>query len=213
MARLDMLCASFVALSLSGCVTTSMQGYADRTMPEHPVSHLAALVNAPLPLSEAFQASLASEAAKKGVVIEDAKLIFPPTRQYADAEIKPALNAEGVDGLLIVDVGDTGVVSQYAGTMFNSSYSGTATVSTFGNISNVSYGGTSIGVAAPIYRHTRQTSFKARLVEPSTGRNLWVGEGQVNAGGALFVGNGTSASNSASAIFNDMQAKGLIAAP
>jgi len=35
----------------------------------------------------------------------------------------------------------------------------------------------------------------------------------VTAGGALFVGNGTSASSAAAAISNDMHAKGLIGAP
>src|SRR5437660_12236941 len=43
--------------------------------------------------------------------------------------------------------------------------------------------------------------FKARLVDPPTARNRWVGSGEVSAGGRrLFVGNGSSASSSVSAI-------------
>jgi hypothetical protein len=156
---------------------------------------------------------LAIEASKRGVTIEDARAIFPPTRQYNDAEIKQDLKARGVDGLLVIDVGDSGVVREYAGTMFSGNYSGTATVNTFGGMSNVSYGGTSFDVATPIIRQSRQTLFNARLVEPSSGRNLWVGSGQVSAGGALFFGNGTSASNAAAAIFNDLQSKAIIAEP
>ena len=96
MARLAALSAVGGALSLCACVTTSMQGYADRELPAQPVTHVAALVRAPLPL-------------------------------------------------------DRGV---------------------------------------------------------ERGRSLWVGTGQVSAGGALFVGNDTSATNAAASIFADMQAKG-----
>jgi len=55
-------------------------------------------------------------------------------------------------------------------------------------------------------------SFKARLVDPSTGRNLWVSSGEVRAGGRLFVGNGSSASSSVSAIFDDLRVKKIIGA-
>jgi len=182
-------------------------------LPSHPVSHVAVLIIAPPPLSESFQTNLAIEAAKRGVTLEDASAIFPPTRQYSDAEIKQDLKARGVDGLLVVNVGDSGVVREYAGTMFSGNYSGSATVNTFGNMSNVSYGGTSFGVATPIFHQSRETSFNARLVEPSSGRNLWVGSGQVSAGGVLFVGNGTSASNAAASIFNDLQSKAIIPSP
>jgi len=64
--------------------------------------------------------------------------------------------------------------------------------------------------STPIYHYKRQTSFTARLLEPATGRNLWVGNGEVNAKGLLFVGNGASASSSVGAIFDDLQQKGII---
>jgi hypothetical protein len=209
MARLDGLAALIAALSLCGCVTTSMQGYADRAIPEHAATHLAALVNAPLPLSQALQASFTSQATKLGVVVDDARTIFPPTRQYADAEMKHDLAAQGVDAVLIVTVGDSGVVREYAGTVFSGTYSGAVSGGAFG----ASYGGMSTEVASPTFRYSRETKFDARLIEPTSGRTLWVGSGQVSAGGALFVGNGTSASSAAAAIFTDMHAKGLIGAP
>jgi hypothetical protein len=52
--------------------------------------------------------------------------------------------------------------------------------------------------------------FKARLVDPGTARNLWVGSGEVNAGGRFFVGNGSSASSSVSAIFDDLRSKKIL---
>ena len=208
MARLAALGAVVGALSLCACVTTSMQAYADRELPAQPVIHVAALVSAPLPLSESLQASIAEQAAKMGIVVDDARTIFPPTRQYTDAEIKRDLAAQGVGAVLVVTVGDSGVVREYAGTVFSGSYSGTATA----NFGGVTYGGTSTGFASPAYRFRRQTDFSARLIEVSSGRSLWVGTGQVSAGGALFVGNESSAANAAASIFADMQAKGVIGA-
>ena len=210
MARLRAVGTIVAALSLCGCVTTSIEGYADREPPAHAATHLAALVNAPLPLSEAIQASIASEATKMGVAADDARTIFPPTRQYTDAEMKHDLAGQGVDAVLIVTVGDSGVVREYAGTVFSGAYSGTVTQNGFGG---ATFGGVSTGVASPTFRYRRQTDVNARLIEPATGRTLWVGSGQVSAGGALFVGNGTSASSAVAAIFADMQSKGLIGLP
>jgi hypothetical protein len=195
------LIVAFFALSLGGCVSTSMQGYADRELPTRPVSHVVALVVAPTPLAESMQASLTSEASKRGVVLEDARALFPPTRQYSAAEINHTLIAHGIDGVLVINAGDSGIQQLYAGTIF----SGTVT------------GNSLYGTATPVYHYQRQTDFAARLIDPASGRNLWVANGQVNSGGIsridsyLFVGDGVSASNSAAAIFNDLQAKKIVA--
>ena len=211
-------CAAAAAISLSGCITTSMQGYADRQLPPKPVSRIAAYVAGPGPLVSSIQTSVSEEAKKHGLVAEDALLLFPPTRTYTSAEVQKGLASGGIDGVLIINVGDTGVMRQYAGTILSGQYSGSSiangSINTFGNVSTVSLNGTSSGTmvatATPIYSYRRQTNFTARLLEPTTGRNLWVGNGQVSAGGLLFVGNGASASSSVAAIFNDLQSKGLI---
>lgn len=195
-----------------------MQGYADRQLPAKPVSRIIAYVAGPAPLVSSIQASISDEAKKHGLVAEDAFLLFPPTRTYTNAEIQKGLASNGIDGVLFINVGDSGVMRQYAGTILSGQYFGSSnamgTVNTFGNLSTVSLNGTSSGTmmvtARPVYGYRRQTNFTARLLEPATGRNLWVGNGQVNAGGLLFVGNGASASNSVAAIFNDLQKKGII---
>jgi hypothetical protein len=206
------------AISLSGCITTSMQGYADRQLPEKPVSKIVAYVAGPGPIVSNMQASIAEEARKRGVVAQDALLLFPPTRTYTNAEVRQGLASEGIDGVLVVNVGDTGVLQQYAGTILTGQYSGSSsaggTINSFGNVSTASLNGTSSGTmtatSTPIYHYKRQTSFTARLLEPTTGRNLWVGNGEVNAKGLIFVGNGASASSSVGAIFDDLQQKGVI---
>jgi hypothetical protein len=210
--------AVLVAGTLSACVTTSMQGYADRELPTRPVSRIVAYVAGPGPLVSSIQSSIRDEATKRGIEADDALLMFPPTRTYTDAEIRKGLAARGIDGVLILNVGDTGVMRQYAGTILHGQYSGSSsasgTATRVGNFTNVSVNGTSSGTmtatATPTYRYSRQTAFTARLLEPATARNLWVGNGQVNAGGLLFVGDGTSASSSVGAIFDDLQRKGII---
>ena len=79
---------------------------------------MAAYVVAPAALASSFQSSIAEEAAKRGVGAEDAYALLPPTRTYTDAEIRKVLAQSGVDAVLIINVGDTGVVKEYAGTFF-----------------------------------------------------------------------------------------------
>jgi len=210
--------AVLVAITLSACVTTSMQGYADRDLPARPVSRIVAYVAGPGPLVASIQSNIRDEATKRGIEADDALLLFPPTRTYTDAEIRKGLAAQGIDGVLVINVGDTGVMRQYAGTILHGQYSGSSyasgTGTRSGNVSTLSVNGTSSGTmtatSTPVYRYSRQTTFTARLLEPATARNLWVGNGQVNAGGRLFTGDGASASSSVSAIFDDLQRKGII---
>jgi hypothetical protein len=196
-----------------------MQGYADSTPPTHSVTRIAAMVAAPVGLQADIQRSLSEAAVKHGVAAIDALSILPPTRTYSDAEVRAQLKARRIDGVLLLTVGDSGVQREYAGTIFQGqsfgSYSGQGTANTFGNTSNIAwsgtYSGSSFGTATPIHRYSRTTQFTAKLLDAETWRTLWVGGGQVNAGGLLFVGNGTSAASSTSAIFDDLTAKGLIA--
>ena len=95
-----------------------MQGYADRELPVRTVQRIAAYVVAPTALASSFQSSIAEEATKRGVVAEDAFVLLPPTRTYNDAEIRKVLAGSGIDAVLIINVGDTGVVKEYAGTFF-----------------------------------------------------------------------------------------------
>jgi hypothetical protein len=198
------------AVALAACVTTSLRGYADPVPPPHPLQHIAAIVPA------ALIPALASEAAKRGIVVEDANLILPPTRQYDEAKIRQAMAAHGIDGVLVVSVtGDTGVQQQYAGTVASTNYSGTSS----GNamvMGNMIYGsGSSFGTATttstPVYRYSRAIAFQARLSDPQTSRKYWVANGQTQAGGSFFMGDATNANNAAAEIFNDLQSKGLIA--
>jgi hypothetical protein len=95
-----------------------MQGYADRSLPARPIQRIATHVVAPTALASSFQSSIAQEAAKRGIGAEDAFSLLPPTRTYNDAEIRKVLAESNIDAVLIINVGDTGVVKEYAGTFF-----------------------------------------------------------------------------------------------
>jgi hypothetical protein len=214
------LMVAVAAATVSGCITTSMQGYADREPPAKPVQRVVTLVTAPGQLASSIQSSVTNEAAKRGVAAQDALQLFPPTRAYTDAEIRKDLARQGVEGVLLINVGDSGIMREYAGTVFSGQYSGSTvgdgTVTRMGNTGTVSVSSTSTGTmtatATPTYRYHLQTAFTARLIEAASGRNLWVGQGQVQAGGLLFVGDGANASSSVSAIFDDLQRKRIIGA-
>ena len=199
------------ALLLAACVSTSMQGYADLEHPAHPIAHIAAVA------PPALVAALASEAAKRGILLEDGNVIVPPTRQYKDTEIRQLLAERGIDGVLVVTVrGNTGVQERYAGTIMSGSYSGTSSGNAMVVGNTVSGTGMSSGTltatSTPVYNYKRSVVFQARLSDPKSGRNLWVGGGQTRAGGALFMGDAVSATNAASAMLEDLKAKGLIGA-
>ena len=69
--------AVLVAVTLSACVTTSMQGYADRELPAKPVSRIVAYVTGPGALVTSIQSNIRDEAAKRGIEADDALLLFP----------------------------------------------------------------------------------------------------------------------------------------
>jgi hypothetical protein len=149
MSRVAFLLTFLAGSLLSGCITTSMQGYADRQLPVGRVQRIATYVVAPVALATSFQSSLAEEAPKRGVVAEDGFALLPPTRTYNDAEIRKILAEASIDAVLIINVGDTGVVKEFAGTFFQGQYSGSSnasgTITRNGNFSNVSLSGTSEG--------------------------------------------------------------------
>jgi hypothetical protein len=67
----------------------------------------------------AIRSSVITEAAKRGVSAQDALTLFPPTRTYTDAEIRKQLAQQAIDGVLLINVGDTGFIREYAGTVFS----------------------------------------------------------------------------------------------
>jgi hypothetical protein len=98
------------------------------------------------------------------VLAEDALTILPPTRRYTDPEVRKALAERGVDGVLLITVADTGVVSRRHDLpgVIQRQASATGSVMPMGNGAAVALNGTAqgeaVGSATPTYRYARQTS-------------------------------------------------------
>jgi len=176
--------AGILCIALLGaCTQTTLDTYADRGEASRYLTHIVAYVAAPVSISNEVQTSLNSEAARHGVTFDNASYLLPPTHAYTEQEVKRVLSSRGVDGVLLIRVGNSPAIKEYGGTLF-------------GRIESVAARGAS--------------NFAARLIEPSTGQALWSGEGKVTVSGLLIVGNQSGPASVARALLDDLKAKGLL---
>jgi hypothetical protein len=187
-------CLAAIAVALTGCLTSSAPD-AGRMAAIHPVSHFAAYVAAPPALAPRIRSSIVAEAGRRGLVAEDALALFPPSRSYVDADIRQVLAARAVDGVLIINVGETGVPRQFAKTMFRGPPVAPAAAAS----------------VAAINGDPSSTSFTAELIEPAGARSLWNGSGIVDTGGAFSEDDGSGAALTIGALFDELQRKGFLA--
>jgi hypothetical protein len=187
-------CLGLAAITLSGCLT-SETGDADRMLPARQLNRLLAYVAGPAVVASNLQTSIGSEARRRGLVADNALALFPPTRNYTDADIRQALAARGIDGVLVINVGEAGVPRQYAGTILQ----GRSAVSS-----------ASASAVNSVNGYPRATTFTARLIEPATSRNLWDGFGHVDTGGIFSADDGSGAASAVAALFDELQEKGIV---
>ena len=190
-------CLALAATTLSGCLT-SESGVADRMLPPRQLNRIVAYVAGPAAVAANLQTTISGEARRRGLVADNALALFPPTRSYTDADIRQALAARGVDGVLIINVGEASVPRQYAGTILQ----GQSTVPS-----------ASAAAASSVNGYPRATTFTARLIEPATARNLWDGFGHVETSGVFTADDGSGAASAVAAIFEELQQKGIVALP
>jgi hypothetical protein len=188
-------CLVLAGMVLSACALGSIQGEGSLPAPARPISRLVAYVSGPDSLAASFQANIAVEAASHGLAAENALVLFPPTRRYADPEIRQALAMRSIDSVLIINIGNTGVHREYAGTIFQGR-------------SRVLSGAGEAAVAS-VNGYPRETSFSARLLDGASGRKLWDGVGEVGPQGSMISG-GPTVAESVGQLFDDLQTKGVI---
>jgi len=146
-------------------------------------------------LVASFQADIAVEAGRRGLATENASVLFPPTHAYADAEIRQGLAARSIDSVIIVKIGDAGAPRQYAGTILQER----------GGSS-----GPAAAAVASVNGDPHPTTYSYRLVDAATGRKLWSGDGQIASGAISFLANGNTVEDSVSALFAELEEKGVI---
>lgn len=196
-------CLALAGIALSDCssavlqTAASPQGSASPQGPARPVSHIAAYVIGPKALMASFQADIAVEAARRGLASDNAAVLFPPTHAFTEAEIRQGLATRAIDSVMIIKIGDAGGPRQYAGTILQDRSPGPS--------------GPTAAAIASINGDPHSTAFTARLVDAASGRGLWNGDGQIASGGFSYFANGTSVEDAVTALFDDMQEKGLIA--
>lgn len=86
-AAVRMVCVASAGITLSACASALVQGEGSPQLPARPLSSLVAYVAGPVSLVASFQADIAVEAAKRGIAADNALVLFPPTRAYAQTEI------------------------------------------------------------------------------------------------------------------------------
>jgi len=187
-------CLALAAITLSGCLTAET-GDADRMLPPRQLNRLVAYVAGPASVASNLQMNISGEARRRGLVADNALALFPPTRSYTDADIRQALATRGIDGVLIINVGETSVPRQYAGTILR----GRSAVPS-----------ASAAAASSVNGYPRATTFTARLIEPATSRNLWDGFGHVETGGIFTADDGSGAESAVAVIFDELQQKGIV---
>jgi hypothetical protein len=189
------VCVALAGIALSACGSAVLQSEGGPRLPARPINRLVAYVAGPDSLVASFQANIAVEAGRHGLVADNALVLFPPTRAYAEAEIQQGLAARSIDSVLIVDVGDAGVQRQYSGTIFQGGSAGSTAMTS---------------AVSSVNGYPRQSTFSARLLDAATGRKLWDGDGQIASGGFAFFDNGATVADSVAALFDDLQMKGII---
>jgi hypothetical protein len=190
-------CLALAAIALSACVTTATTGV-DGELASRPVSRLVAYVAGPGSLVSSIQSSINIEARKRGLLAENALNLLPPTRRYTDADIRQALADRGIDGVLVINVGEASVPRQYAGTILQGRYP----------VSSAT-----MGAVTSVNGYPHPTTFTARLIAPAMARDLWNGIGDVDTSGLFTADDGTGAASAVAAIFEELQQKGIIAPP
>jgi len=168
---------------LGACTQTTLDTYADRDQAPRYLTHIVAYVAAPATISNEAQATLNLEGAKHGVTFDNAFYLFPTGRSYTEQDVKRVMSSRGVDGVLLIRVGNSAVVKEYAGTLFG-------------------------GIESVAIRSAN--NFGARLIEPSSGQILWSGNGKVTESGLLIFGNQSGPTSVATTILSDLKAKGLL---
>ena len=184
---------------LAACGPALVQSEAGPQFPPRPVGRIGAYVTGPDSLVASFQANIAVEAARHGLAAENLTLLFPPTRAYADAEIRRGLAERSIDSVMIIKIGDARGQRQYAGTFLQEASAGSS--------------GPTAAAVASVNGYPSPTTFSARLIDAATGRKLWEGDGQIASGAFSLFANGTTVADSVAALFGDLQEKSLIGEP
>jgi hypothetical protein len=185
------LLAALLVLPLvtTACVTTQVNGYTDNAYRDHKVYRIAVrAANANFAFAQLLENELVDEFKDKGIRATSFLAMFPPTRDWTNAQVTQALKQRGFDGIMYVNL--TGADSQET----TIGYVNTGSASVYGG--SASYRGHSTAMTAI----RRYTSTRASLYDVASGHKIWIADTNTNAGGLLYQSDDTQAESIAEEI-------------
>ena len=201
---------SFVLITTSGCVSTSVQGYTDpryNTFTARKILVGGSGMN--LAAEDLVEVSFKEKLNPIDVQVTGFRSIFPPTRNYTPEEFKKMLKASGFDSLLVVALVDDQTSTEIAG------YRSSTTGNVYGTYQSHGYGsgtysgtGTASTTTHANKRYKRKTQTRATLYDIETGNIVWVGDTFTQAGGSLYMGDSTTVNSTVEEIINELVARG-----
>lgn len=174
--KVKLLILLLYSFSVSGCITTSVKGYADPEFSNYKVSNMAVMTNSNDP---AVLDLVLSEVKRKlndyRVTIYDFWEIVPFSKSGDLKEIKRRLEEYNVDTIFYISFGSSSN-TEYYGSINN-------TTTTF--YGNTAY---SSGYSTPLVGKSRDSFGSVKLVNVYSNNEVWRGQFASKSSGVLFTG-------------------------
>jgi hypothetical protein len=182
-------------LSLSAFRHTDVEGHVDPNFTGYEFSTVVVrMPNASLSFRKLVTARLQKQFRKRNIRMIMHNDLFPPTRQWTDAQIQETYERHNVDAGLIITIGSDRTEQSPGFIMFDSTTIGDHT---YMNATHVS-----------VVRDF--TSFEISLVDAESRQTAWLGRLDTRGAGVLFVGNKSTAKGLVKGLFKEWKRSGIV---
>lgn len=133
-----------------------------------------------LDVREIIEDRLTKDLQKRGIKVFIHEKLFPPTREWTDAQRTETYAKNAIQAAIIVGVGESSQeIRQYGSRSW-----GTTTTTFQGNVATTQGSSTS----TPMVKAQSTAAFSALMIDVAEGRVAWTSDIYTKAGGTLFVG-------------------------
>lgn len=162
-----------VLIVSTGCASTRVTAFKDPEFAGRSFGKPAVYANtANLEWRQSLEDRLVAEMSKHGVIARATFQLIPPTRDQSPEERAQILLAHGIDALIVIEVGESGVKDQYIPPT-GATTTTHGTVTTYGSIGT--YRGTSYTRVHGGYNVSKPwAEMSTYVLEVATGRKAWV---------------------------------------
>ena len=189
--------------------STDVESYTDPDYKGYqPKKVMLVVENASQEMRMEIEDRLTKEFEKKGVEAIPNRKLFPPTREFSTEDRMKVLEAENVDSVLVVTIGESASQVMAIATQTR----GTAQINTkptYGGGYNST--GTMNSTSQNIYAAKSKAEFSAVLFDTANNRTAWYADVQVKAQGTLFVSEKGDAKGLVGAVIEGLEDDGHLA--